>query len=142
MIENKLGQRQSQTPFSSTFRFLDQNSIFKVCNLICSKIFVPKKIVVQKIKNFGTKNIFSQKKNLVQEIFFCKKKLAQKTLVSKVFGQLLLRPTKVQFFCKFGVEFDNNVCYMVVCQKFFDQHLFWLINAGWYRMTENKEEPP
>ena len=36
-LANKFGQRQSQTPFSSTLWFLDQNFILKICFLICLK---------------------------------------------------------------------------------------------------------
>ena len=36
-LANKFGQRQSQTPFSSTLWFPDQNLILKICFLICLK---------------------------------------------------------------------------------------------------------
>ena len=107
---NKLGQRQSQTPFSSAFWFLNQNLIKRSCNIICPKrfcakkdqtnfesiIFLVKKMWVQKElgsqKDLGQnriqfKNNFWSKKFLFQKHFWSKKFLVQKHFWSKkIFG--------------------------------------------------------
>ena len=78
---NKLGQRQSQTPFSSAFWFLNQNLIKRSCNIICPKRFCAKK----------------DQTNFESIIFLVKKMWVQKELGSKkILGPKNFRSKKIQ----------------------------------------------
>ena len=66
---NKFGQRQSKTPFSSVFWFVDLDLISKYFILICPEIFCAQKV---KVKNLGSKKILVQKNALAKKQF-CQK---------------------------------------------------------------------
>ena len=83
---NKLGQRQSQTPFSSAFwvqKYFQYRKLLGPKKFQFRKFFVSNKILGQ--KDFGSKK-FWFKKLLGQQKFWFKKQ-----------NQLRLRPTEIQF---------------------------------------------
>ena len=64
--KNKLGQRQSQTSFSSAFWILSTKKFCVQKNFVSKKILGPKKFRVQ--KNFGSKKTLGPKKFWVQKM--------------------------------------------------------------------------
>ena len=97
---NKLGQRQSQTPFSSTFwvqKDLSQKKCWVQTNFSWKKNWLQKNVGLQKSSG---PNFFSSKQFCVQNIldtksFVSKNNFVSKKLVKKIFGtNKILGPKK------------------------------------------------